>query len=550
MSGPIRLGVVAAWCVLAAAACGAPDDVVTDRADSRSARADETAATSTVPASTLPATAPTSPTPTPVPSHRERVPADAPDDVPVDSADDPHTGPHPASVSTGVGDPLFVDLGAAAIDVLHYDVELELDDLDRIEGEVMLDIRLTTSATAIALDALDLDIESVTVDGSSVDFRLDGPELIVELPEPAAVDTRLAVRVAYMDEESLYWSPTGFELGWYTDTGGLFVLSEPDGARSWLPSNDHPSDRATWTIELVVPEGTTAIANGELRSGAPTSAGATTRWVWDAVDPMPTYLVQVIVGDYRLERMEPYRSVSGADVRIEHAVPVASVLDVEALDAMMREQLAFYESLLGPYPASSYGLAFLQRGVPGLAMETQGRSQFTAGDFVGEETSGFAHAITSHEAAHHWFGNAVSPARWDDIWLNEGLTTYAEWLWLDHTATTPMATSAQRGVERLGAAAAWAGTGPGAPDAQSMFSELTYDGGGAAAHALRLQLGDETFFDVLRSWVQDNVGAARSVEDFVEHAAGIAQAHGVDVDVQQWAADWLFSATPPAAYPQ
>ena len=228
---------------------------------------------------------------------------------------------------------------------------------------------------------------------------------------------------------------------------------------------------------------------------------------------------------------------------------MASAIDIDALDAMMREQLAFYESLLGPYPASAYGLAFLDDGIPGLAMETQGRSQFTADDFVGRETSWFAHAITSHEAAHQWFGNAVSPARWDDIWLNEGLTTYAEWLWLDHTGLTPIEASAQDGLVQLGVGARRTGTGPGMPDVGALFSELTYDGGGAATHALRLGLGDETFFEVLRTWVQDNIGASRSVEDFVEHAARVAEADGSEIDVQQWAADWLFSATPPDVYP-
>ena len=225
-------------------------------------------------------------------------------------------------MSTSVGDTLFADLGAAPLDVLHYDVRLEFDDdLARLDGDVTLDIRLTAGADAIALDALDLDIGSVTVDGAPVEHRVDGPELIIELPEPVAAETRLAVQVAYADTDPLYRSPAGFELGWYPSGGGLFVLSEPDGARSWLPANDHPSDKATWTIELVVPDGVTAIANGELVGGAPIAAGAARRWVWEAIDPMPTYLVQVILGDYQLVEAEPYRSASEAVVRVEHVLP-------------------------------------------------------------------------------------------------------------------------------------------------------------------------------------------------------------------------------------
>jgi aminopeptidase N len=526
-------------CAIVAAACGAPSSVVVDRADaSRSAGPSATTA------------APPPATDAPAPS-----PTDEAADTGGDSGSDA-TVLDTAPLSTSVGDVLFPELGAASLDVVHYDVELRFgDEVGRLDGDVTLDgvvtldIQLTEPVAAIALDVLDLAIDDVVVDGVPAEHRVDRHELIVELPEPADADSRIDVRVEFADADPLYSSPAGFDLGWYVGDDGLFVVSEPDGTRTWLPSNDHPADKATWTIELVVPDDVVAIANGELSAGAPTPDGTQRRWVWDAVDPMPTYLVQVIIGDYVLVEAEPYRSSSGDIVRIEHAVPTSSAIDIDVLDAMMRDQLDFYETLLGPYPASSYGLAFLDDGIPGLAMETQGRSQFTADDFVSRETSWFSHAVTAHEMAHHWFGNAVSPERWDDIWLNEGLTTYAEWLWLDHADEVPLESSAESGIRHLGFYARHAGTGPGAPDARSMFTGLTYGGGGAATHALRLLLGDETFFGVLRNWVQDNIGTSRSIDDFVELAVAEARAAAIDADVRQWADRWLFSSAPPTEYP-
>ena len=275
--------------------------------------------------------------------------------------------------------------------------------------------------------------------------------------------------MTYHDDEHA-GSEFGLGVGWYPTDDGSFTLNEPDGARSWLPSNDHPSDKATWRFELTVPEGVTAIANGHLVEQRP--AGAGTTWVWEQGDPMATYLLQVLTGDYRvldggLAGAVPLTNVSLAD-DVERMQPFFDLTD---------DQIAFFEPLFGPYPLDQYGLAFTD-SPPGLAMETQGRSLFSRDDFAGGEAGLPQHLLLSHELAHQWFGDAVTPASWDDLWLNESFATYAQWLWLDH-AGLDRSSSAEADIAlRLRQRRP---SRPGSRRRSNLFGYERYDGGAVVA---------------------------------------------------------------------
>lgn len=437
----------------------------------------------------------------------------------------------PATAGDGVGDSLFPALGNPGIDVVHYDVDLAFDpEEDLLTGTVGIDLLLTEDREALTLDATAPVVSAVAVNGVPADFTADSPELRITLPEPGRAGDAVRLEIRY----SVATEPVGAsnldDIGWLNTEHGSYVLNEPDDARSWLPSNDHPSDKATYTFTIAVPAGVTAVANGALighRSEADTEV-----WVWQEDRPMATYLTQVLTGQYEVVE------TSGPD-----GLPLVSVVLRDDLALMQPfidatpEMIGFFQQYFGDYPLDRYGIAITD-SFSGLAMETQERSLFSRDDFSGGKLGELQQQLLSHELAHQWFGDAVSPARWQDIWLNESFATYGEWMWSDHIGMSDLN---HRAAEELQFRVPGSSANPAADD---LFGSNSYGGGAVVLHALRLTIGDTLFFELLTRWVADNNGESRTTQDFVTLASEVAGESLAD-----FFDAWLYADTPPTEYP-
>jgi aminopeptidase N len=420
---------------------------------------------------------------------------------------------------------------------VHYDVALTIDPAaGTIDADVTLEIELTEERDEITLDAVGLDIESVVVNDQAVDHRLDAEELRVPLGTVADIGDVLDVRVAYSARPTSGLSTAGPPGGWFADAAGTYVLNEPDLLRTWMPANDHPSDKATWEFTITAPDGMTAVANGRLV----TRGGDGRPWVWRHDDPMATYLVLVATGDYDIVETSSVPGGPDGSIELLHAVPRGESARMADYFAVTERQLAFFADLFGPYPLDGYGVAIID-SQPGLAMETMSRSLFSRTDLTGHGVDRLDHLLLAHEIAHQWFGNTVTPAQWQDIWLNEGFATYAQWLWLEEVQLSTLEAAADEALSFVRQVAV---VPVASPEVPQLFGVEVYDGGGVALHALRATIGDEMFFAVLRSWVQDNVGSSLSTDDFIAHAEGVT-----GTDLTQWADDWLFADVVPDAFP-
>jgi aminopeptidase N len=442
--------------------------------------------------------------------------------------------PPPGSDPDGIGDSLFPELGNPGLDVQDYLVQLAYDrQADELVGSVTLTIELTQDRSEITLDSAGPDVDAVTVDGADATFEEEDRELRITPADPLIAGDEIVVVVAYhQSQPATAGSLSGLASGWFNSDDGSYVLNEPDGARTWLPSNDHPSDKATWTFEITVPTGVTAVANGALVSTTPGPSGDT--WVWRQDDPMATYLIQLLTGDYELIEGEG-----------PNGLPLLSVVLRSDLDVMQTyvetipEQMDFLDDYFGPFPLDHYGIAMTD-SFPGLAMETQGRSLFSREDFTSGTLGYVEQLLLSHEMTHQWFGDAVTLGRWQDIWLNEGFATYGEWLWMDHVGIAALEDQAANAI----AGRSSIGQSPADPSVTDLFGFSSYQGGAAVLHALRLTVGDDAFFETLQQWVVDFNGTSRTTEDFVELSSKVA-----GTDLTDFFETWLYGTSSPDQYP-
>ena len=289
--------------------------------------------------------------------------------------------------------------------------------------------------------------------------------------------------------------------GWVTTRDGAMVVGEPEGSMTWYPVSDHQTDKATYSFAITVPEGKVAVANG-LPSGDPVTAGGWTTWSWDAPDEQASYLTTASVGDYDLRISQTPSGLPLIDAVDDNLTP-ANAAATEAGLALQADMIAFLEDTFVPYPFITYG-SIVDDDTVGYALETQTRPVYSraAREFT-----------VVHELAHQWFGNAVSPQRWQDIWLNEGWATYVEWLWSEATGGD----SAQANFDGIMAIPAddefWdlaiADPGP-----LGLFLGGIYDRGAATLHALRAQVGDDAFFAATREWLTRYDDSTATTEDF------------------------------------
>ncbi|MEM1334836.1 MAG: hypothetical protein AAGG08_15410, partial [Actinomycetota bacterium] len=152
----------------------------------------------------------------------------------------------------GLGDPLFPELGSPDLDVVSYRVRLDATDpAGELSGSVTIDARVDPALGAVAIDSDGPLVDSVEVDGDVVTFETVDGELVVDTTPEHVADGTVSVTVDYRvtpDPDRI--SAVGLPVGWLASGDGAYVLNEPDGASTWLPSNDHPLDKATWRFEI------------------------------------------------------------------------------------------------------------------------------------------------------------------------------------------------------------------------------------------------------------------------------------------------------------
>ncbi|MEX1182444.1 MAG: M1 family aminopeptidase [Gemmatimonadota bacterium] len=433
---------------------------------------------------------------------------------------------------------------APGFDALHYHVALELPE----RGTV---IRATTTVDVALLaprrDTLRLDLTGLrvtrvvvargrTAQQTDASFRQADGRLFVALPADARAGDTVRVAVTYDGSPD-----DGLIIGENVHgRRGAFGDNWPDRARFWIPSIDHPSDKATVMFEVRAPAGWQVVGNGRRVDVSGRPLGTTTAasvappadgvWRWRIDQPIPTYLMVIGATPFTTTSIDDCAAGGRVFARTNACVPTGfwsfpeDSANAARIFARADRMLEYYSGLIAPFPYAR--LAHVQSATRFGGMENAGAIFYSeraiANGTLGEGT-------VAHEIAHQWFGDEVTPARWADLWLSEGFATYFGALFFED------ADGAERFREILreswdeylqsqvtDIAVVDTVSTPG-NDLLELLNANSYNKGGAVLHMLRGVVGDSAFFGGIRAYYARHAPGNATTADLrrvMEQAAG------------------------------
>jgi aminopeptidase N len=402
-------------------------------------------------------------------------------------------------------DPYLPESGNGGYRVNRYDLDLSYRmSSNRLIGKAILSAVATQQLSRFSLDLVGLQVSKVSVNGRRAQkFTARANKLHIWPDRPLPVGTSLTVEIGYAGNPGPRSGPWG-DVGWEELSDGVLVAGQPNGAATWFPCNDHPSNKASYRISVTTDSPYRVVANGRLEKR--TARASQTTWVFDQPEPMATYLASVQIGQYELYELD-------AEVVQQQVALPARLRAVFVSDfGRQPEMMTAFTRMFGPYPFSAYTVVVCDDELE-IPLEAQGMSIFGANYLDGDRGQ---ERLVAHELAHQWFGNSLTVASWQHIWLNEGFACYAEWLWSEVSGGPSADKLAHRALDRLEGL-------PedlviAAPGPRLMFDDRLYKRGALTLHALRMALGDEAFFDMLREWTGQHRHGAVTTGQFIAHA--------------------------------
>ncbi|MGD6979644.1 MULTISPECIES: M1 family metallopeptidase [Citricoccus] len=463
-----------------------------------------------------------------------------------------------SDVRPAIPDPYLPGSGTPDYGVGHYDLTLEVKlAANRVSGTARLEGTLLNRAKRVELDLHGLSATRVTAVSRDrsvkvAKYATRNSRLVIDLASPLDAGTPLTLQVTYSGVPRMLHGTWG-EIGWEELEDGVLVAGQPNGACTWFPCVDHPSVKSTYHFTISTDAGYLPVCNG-LPTGH-RRRSSREEWTWELREPAPTYLATVQIGRYQLvavpERTPgrhpapgPVReAVQGLldgllpgrderqqegrhEERPDHAAPVFLATSpalqdrAQAVLGLQTEMMACFSQHFGPYPFARYTAVVTDDPLE-IPLEAASLSIFGSNHLTG---SWAAERLVAHELAHQWFGNALTLRQWKDIWLHEGFACYSEWLWGAESgrgALSSYARTAWRGLSGKDQDLVVADPGP-----ELMFDDRIYKRGAMALFALRQDLGEEVFAELLRAWVREHRHATVDTAMFLDHADRHAAAAG------------------------
>jgi aminopeptidase N len=440
--------------------------------------------------------------------------------------------------------PLYMEISRADpypvngnVDVEHYRFAINLsEETDRIEGRASIRariargderrIRLDLVQRSAAHEDRGMVVHGVTCAGQAVDFEHVGDSLYVSLPAGRADNAQVDIAIDYSGHPV-----TGLIIGdnkhgdrtWFSDNW-------PNKARHWLPTVDHIADKATSEFIVTAPQRVQVVSNGLLleQSGAGDGKRVTH---WRQSVPISPWLYVLGAAEFAVQFVDEFdgKSIQTWVYRqdrehgfYDFAVPTRAALE-------------FYSSYVGPFEYEK--LANIQSNSVGGGMEAASAILYGDDSVTGQRTDRWQTVIV-HEVAHQWFGNSVTEASWDDVWLSEGFATYFAFLFFEHAYgkevfNSKMLGAKDRVLEFHIEQPDYRIVHENLDDMSKVTSRQTYNKGAWVLHMLRHKLGDERWWRGIQAYYRKYRNALATTVQFRREMEQVCQC-SLDAFFEQW----------------
>lgn len=402
-----------------------------------------------------------------------------------------------------------------AFDVITYDFYLYLNDNnDSIYGETRIDLKaknrkkqsltLDLSTVSNKTNGRGMLVDSVLVMGNKTVFTHESDQLILILKEAVEIDQLISIKVFYKGiptdgliiSENKYGSRTFFGDNW------------PNRAHHWLPCIDHPYDKAFCTFTVEAPRHYEVIGPGKKTEESLTNR-ETKITSWESTAPMATKVMVIGVAPFAIQYLPAVNNI-----------PVQNWVFPENKDAGFydyspaSEVLAYFEQRIGTFAYAK--LANVQSKTKYGGMENASNIFYFENSVTGNKT---IENLIAHEVAHQWFGDAVTEADWHHVWLSEGFATYFTNLYIEHKyGKDSLNRSLQKQKQQI---FDYYQTNPASSVIDFNISNLndllntnTYQKGSWVLHMLRQELGDEVFFNGIKTYYRNYKNGNALTQDF------------------------------------
>ncbi len=402
------------------------------------------------------------------------------------------------------------------VDVENYRFEVELrDEVDAITGRATVSVLFTNNGvTSVPLDLTSVNTEgrgmavkTVTGRGAPLEYVHENDVLSIVLAEPGRAGARIDLVVEYSGTPA-----AGLRIGPNKFGDRTFFSDDwPNRARNWLPTIDHPYDKATSEMLVTAPSHYQVVSNGLLIEESDRADGHRLTY-WKQSVPIATWLYVLGVARFAVQNVDDFQ---GRPIQTwvyqqdrdagfyDFAVPTKQVLE-------------FFDDYVGPYAYEK--LANITSPATGGGMEAASAIMYGENSVTGDRSERWRNVII-HEVAHQWFGNAVTESDWDDVWLSEGFATYFTLLFIEHAYgrddfVAGLRSSAERVFAQYETDPEYRIVHDDLSDMSRVTSGATYQKGSWVLHMLRGRMGDDAFWAGIRSYYGRHMNGNATTEDF------------------------------------